>query len=364
VDGLGGGVVPSAANMITTRTALCGSTLALALLAAACGSVGDGNKDASGTGGAGGADAGSGSGGTAAGGSGGAATGGAGGATGGTGGGAGGAGGATGGTGGASVACDLSHPFGTPVLVDGINSTSNNETGVRLSPSELTVYFGSDRGGTYDLYVASRSSPTAAFTGVTALAALNSSSQDGWPSLPADGLSIYFESNRTGSYQVYVATRATLVAAFSAPALVANLGASNGQPFILPDGSALYLYPASGTAGDIFRAGLGAGGAFDAPVAISTVNTPSIEYMPTPTPDELILYFASNRADSPAKGDYDIWVAKRASRTANFDPPVNVQELNTAAEEFPGWISPDNCRMYFSRKGASGQKIFVAERSR
>ena len=50
-------------------------------------------------------------------------------------------------------------------------------------------------------------------------------------------------------------------------------------------------------------------------------------------------------------------MATRASRVVSFDPPVNVQELNTADEEFPSWISPENCRIYFSRKGPTGQRI-------
>jgi hypothetical protein len=56
-------------------------------------------------------------------------------------------------------------------------------------------------------------------------------------------------------------------------------------------------------------------------------------------------------------------VAERASRTADFDPPVNVQELNTGADEHPNWLSPDRCRLYFQRYGATGYKIYVASRS-
>jgi hypothetical protein len=130
------------------------------------------------------------------------------------------------------------------------------------------------------------------------------------------------------------------------------------QPFVLPDGSALYF----SSPGDLYRAARGASGQFQAPVMVSTVNTPSLEYTPALTPDELTLYFASNRPDSPARGDLDIWVSKRASRDVPFEAPVNVQELNTAAGEDPEWISPDNCRLYFSRSGPTGVKIYMAER--
>jgi hypothetical protein len=55
--------------------------------------------------------------------------------------------------------------------------------------------------------------------------------------------------------------------------------------------------------------------------------------------------------------------ASRASRTASFSAPVNVEELNTANEDLPGWLSPDLCRLYFTSNGGSGRKIFVAARS-
>ena len=143
-----------------------------------------------------------------------------------------------------------------------------------------------------------------------------------------------------------------------------NSGYGDGQPYILPDGSALYFVsfrPGAGDA-DIYRSSFQAG-QFGPPVIVSTINTPLPEYTPTPTADELAIYFASNRADAPAKGSFDIWMAKRASRSANFDPPVNIQELNTANLEEPSWISPDKCRLYFTRYGATGYKIFVASRS-
>jgi hypothetical protein len=286
---------------------------------------------------------------------------GAGGSVGGTGGAAG-----SGGSGGAStVACDTSKPFGTPALVEGLNGTTGNDSGARLSPDELTVYFNSDRDGvSRDIYAASRATRTAAFGNVYPLTGINTSGSEGWPSATADGLKMFFETGRPSPNQVYVATRTTLIAQFSGAAQVANVatGMESGQPFVLPDGSALYLFIGA----HIYRSQLGASGQFDAPVALSTLNSSAIEYFPIPTPDELTIYFASTRSDATAKGYFDIWMAKRASRADDFGPPVNVQELNTALEEFPSWVSADNCRIYFSRStsGTSGERIYVAERSK
>jgi Tol biopolymer transport system component len=166
-----------------------------------------------------------------------------------------------------------------------------------------------------------------------------------------------------------VATRATVASQFSASAPVAgiNAGPGDSEPFVLPDGSALYFISTRGTNGgttDLYRAARGASGQFTTPTQVSTVNTPSTEYSPVLTPDELVLYYASDRPDAPAKGLLDIWMTKRASTSAAFEAPVNVQELNTTGHEIPDWISPDRCRLYFDRLGSNGigDKIYVAER--
>lgn len=96
---------------------------------------------------------------------------------------------------------------------------------------------------------------------------------------------------------------------------------------------------------------------------VSTVDTSSGELAPAPSPDELTLYFGSDRPDAPAKGNVDIWMTKRAAASDPFEPPLNVQELNTSALEWPDWLSPDNCRLYFDRDGATGRRIYVAERA-
>jgi len=185
----------------------------------------------------------------------------------------------------------------------------------------------------------------------------------------SNALNLFLESSGPGTYDVYVATRTSTAAQFSTPSLVPNVDSNlgDGQPHILADGSALYFVsfrPGVGDA-DIWRSSFQPGAGFAAPVIVSTINTPGPEYAATPTTDELAIYFASNRADAPAKGSFDIWMAKRASSSASFDPPVNVQELNTSNNEIPDWISPDRCRLYFDRLGttAGGDKIYVAERA-
>jgi hypothetical protein len=264
--------------------------------------------------------------------------------------------------------CSESTAWGTPVLLAGVNGTGDNDGEGRLSLDELTIYFFSDRAGNNNIFTASRASLSATFGTPQALTAVNTTASEGWPSVTADGLSLYLESNVNGAFQVFVSHRTTVVAQFPAPILVANVnsGSVTGQSFVLPDESALYFVTnATGSIGNysIFRAVRGSNGQFGTPAIVPTINTPSGEYGPAVAPDELTIYFGSQRTDSPAKGGFDIWKATRASTAASFDPPVNVQELNTTSTEWPDWLSPDHCRIYFTRNGTTGYKIFVATRS-
>ena len=243
-----------------------------------------------------------------------------------------------------------------------MNGASGSDDGTaRLSADELTAYFYSDRAPGYRIYSATRASRTDPFSTPQVVDGITSGAGGvlKFPTLTADALTIFFESDPGSIFHVMVATRSTVAAQFSASAPVAgvNAGPNDSEPFVLPDGSALYFISNRSTSGgttDLYRAARGTSGQFTTPTQVTTVNTPSTEYAPVLTPDELVLYYGSDRPDAPAKGGLDIWMAKRTSADAAFEPPVNVQELNTAGHEVPDWISPDRCRIYFDRLGANG----------
>ena len=185
------------------------------------------------------------------------------------------------------------------------------------------------------------------------MTSVNTTSAEGWPSVTSNGMNLFLESDVSGKYAIYVATRTTLVAEFSAPALVATIntaGSDNAQPFILPDESGIYYVSnIGGGSYDIWRASpkhrrrvRDADCALDAQHALRRVRSHAQR-------GDLVLYFGSARSDSPAKGGMDIWMTKRASTTASFNPPTNIQELNTANYEWPDWFSANRCRLYFTR---------------
>ena len=88
------------------------------------------------------------------------------------------------------------------------------------------------------------------------------------------------------------------------------------------------------------------------------------EGSPVLTPDELTLYFASNRKDLGGTGSADIYIATRTSTSLKFGNIARIEELATAGEDVPTWISPDNCRLYTSYRPDqnSGTSLYVATR--
>jgi Tol biopolymer transport system component len=81
-----------------------------------------------------------------------------------------------------------------------------------LSADGLSLYFASKRSGNSELYVARRTSLDDDFGEPAAVpgAGVNTPSEERMPWLSADERTLYFASNRLGSYAVYIATREAL----------------------------------------------------------------------------------------------------------------------------------------------------------
>ena len=150
---------------------------------------------------------------------------------------------------------------------------------------------------------------------------VNSSSSDWSPSISADGLSLYFNSNRPGGYgnhDLWVATRPTIYDPWGEPE---NLG--------------------------------------------SMVNSSVWEAYPSISPDGLSLFFESPR--SGGHGSFDLWVTRRATKNDPWSEPVNLGALvnSTRNDATPG-ISADGLSLFFEsdRSGGYGNfDIFVTTRT-
>jgi hypothetical protein len=281
-------------------------------------------------------------------------------------------------------ACTVDDPFDDPVPLSDLNSM-NIDAGLRLSGNGLVAYFSSDRRAPdqsvdifstqwlfgSDIYVARRNSITADFAAPEPLNPFAEPKPIGevHASETADGLDIYVGRVTDTEQTITHASRGDASASYGQPEEVDNLpdGVASVEPYVLPDGSALYF--AANVASiydfDLYRAPI-VDGKVQTPVPLSSVNatgdnTTSFDSSPVVTRDELVLYFTSSRLDG--KGLLDIWVATRAAASEDFGTARPVTQLNTSDIDEVAYVSDDNCTLYlYGRRGGTSADMFRAVR--
>jgi len=180
---------------------------------------------------------------------------------------------------------------------------------------------------------------------------------DSGPSISADGLTLYFHSNRPGgygSYDLYVTTRAGTHEAWGPPVNVGpKVNSSYGDvgPWISPDGLELYFYswrPGGYGNSDIWvtrRATTNE--PWEQPVNVGpVVNSADYESWPCLSPDGLVLFFCpDNRAGG--YDPWDMWMTRRTNLSAPWQSPVNLgPKVNSSLEDLPR-ISSDGRTFYY-----------------
>lgn len=270
----------------------------------------------------------------------------------------------------ASSICDPTGRFDAPVALTGFN-TMATEGVPRLTTDELELYFSGNLVGGPDgnIYKAQRSTTSEPFGAPIALTQVNTAANEFDPSVSNDGLMLFFGSERVSGEgrHLYVSTRTSRVGDFGAPSEVANVNSatvtgSDGHPFVTTDGQELWFSSTrSGGLGaeDIYRA-VWSGSNFANVMAITALSTNASDFLPTLSADKLTVYLTSDRPGG--KGEFDIWTAHRSTTSDGFPAPTPVLELNSSAKDEVGWLSPDNCRIYFASSVSGTLDIYVATR--
>jgi len=257
--------------------------------------------------------------------------------------------------------------FGTPVNLGPNVNTSDDEGHPSISADGLSLYFHSNRPvgyGDYDLYVATRESTDSDWGLAVNLGwMVNRAYSEGTPCISADGLELYFNSDRLGGYglfDIWVTTRATLSSPWGPPVhlgLNVNSSGNDFHPNISSDGLSLYFTSdrLADQRSDLWvttRATLS--GPWGPAVNLgSTVNSSSRDSGPNISPDGLSLFFFSDRAGG--LGSDDIWVTTRATVSDPWGPPVNLgAPLNTPYGDFCPNISADGSTLYFMSNRPGG----------
>ncbi len=151
---------------------------------------------------------------------------------------------------------------------------------------------------------------------------VNTSAHDDAPTMPADGLSLFFSSTRLGGipvYDLFVITRETLDGEWSAPVNLGspvNMGGIDVTPNISADGlTLLFASDRPGGSGILdlwLTTRQTKEGPWGIPVNLGpVVNSLDYDWTPSLSADMLELYFGSNRAGG--HGSLDLWVTRRAT---------------------------------------------------
>ncbi len=248
-----------------------------------------------------------------------------------------------------------------------------HESVVWISPDGLEMYITSDRPGgqgSYDVWVLKRGSKDEGWGPAQNLGpAVNSSKNEGGLSISADGLTLYFESARTGGlggYDLYMATRTTKDDPWG-PAI--NLGPKvnssslDGGPSLSPDGLELYFVssrPGGYGKEDLYvtRRATTSDPWAEVENLGPVVNSPYEDAMPRLSPDGLLLFFCDNFQVSapPRPGGYggsDIWMTRRVSLSDPWQAPVNLgPRVNGSTHEILPAVSPDGPTLFFTTNSA------------
>lgn len=226
-------------------------------------------------------------------------------------------------------------PWGTPTEIE---LTVGGETDPSMSQDLRVMAFMSEDDD--DLYLGVRATPTGKMTTMP-LDALNSTSNEKSPELSPDGRTLYFASNRGGDFDVYMSTFDNTT--WSSPVLVPELSTADDDSdlAISPDGLTAIVIVNGST--NVF--------AFHTRASTSDPWGPRVDHLelsvgtdpsaPSLTNGGEVVYL--HRGSTR-----DIYVAYKQD-DGTYTAPVPVDELNTSSRDAAPFVLPDNRHIVFER---------------
>lgn len=249
--------------------------------------------------------------------------------------------------------------FGAPQLLGNPNN-AGSLWAPTLSSDGTTMYLSvTVPGFNEQVGVTTRPDRTNTFGNVAILPNPINTSTEGTPELSLDGLSLYFFSQRfggAGTRDLYVARRASTASQFGNVTALASLNSPqrDDRPWLSPDELTLYFSSQRASiADDLWRATRDARtDAFGAPTSVAELNSAGNDAGAMLTPDGKLILFASDRAGGV--GGMDIYRATRASTSVAFSTPELVSELSSGADDFDVQLTADGQEVFFAsnRNGA------------
>jgi len=182
-------------------------------------------------------------------------------------------------------------------------SSTGTETSPAISRDGLTLWVGSDRAGgagKLDIWRTTRSSRDSTWGPLVNVTELNSEEDDiPRPLAQGDTVMPLASTREGGVYQVYLASRANVDAAFGAPEPLLELQREQSRvadPFLSEDGLFLFFSRQGESSDDLYLAWrTRADQPFIDEIALSAVNTESGDHSPWVGADDTRFFFASDR---------------------------------------------------------------------
>jgi hypothetical protein len=255
--------------------------------------------------------------------------------------------------------------FGAPMQHTVLGSMRDDQ-GPSPTGDLLEIYFYSNRScpSCYDLFVATRASVLEPWGAPIVITQLSSASVDASPEVSADGLTVWFASERdtpSGGSDIWVSTRADRASSWGIPTREPNLSTAgyDTDPSLSDDGLMMTL--TSDGSGDVLgdilvstRPSLGA--PWSVPVPLAELNTTVLESAGSVRDGAHVIFFARQA------GEFDIYVSTRELTSGPFGAAVLLDNINSAQIDFDAWVSHDLRTLYFSSERTGTMEIFEATR--
>ncbi len=254
--------------------------------------------------------------------------------------------------------------FGTPTNLGPIVNSSSYDFSPSIRADGLELYFESNERaggeGTYDIWVSTRASKEDDWGAPTNLGApINTPDWQNSPCISADGLELIFSD-----WGLWVVRRATVSDPWGEPenGSLININTSNvgSTPCVSSDGLSLFLFSwaekdlyvsTRPTRDDLWSEPVDLG------PTVNGVNSSTWEnYCPAISADGLLLFFSSNR--DGGSGGEDLWMTRRSTIDGPWSEPVNLgPTINSDKWEGQPEISPDGRSLLFcsNRDGGHGE---------
>jgi hypothetical protein len=249
--------------------------------------------------------------------------------------------------------------FGAPHLFQELDGQGDN-MGARIALDGLGVVFSRNTSSGGEIYAASRMGPKDMFSNLTPFGAtVNTTDDEQWPSLV--GTELYFSRRNASVTGIFVTTGANFTNPMPVTPNLAMSGVQNYAPYVLPGATAMYFTRLIGTQTSVMRMEHLQMNNWAAPVEVTSLEMPPAQtYSAAVTPDELRVFFASDRSGSNGA---DVWTSTRKANSDGWGQPTRVDAVSSSDDDIPTWISPDECTLLLQRRTSGNMEIFYALRT-